>query len=223
MSEDRVRALAQQLWDAVYKIADPSTIDEVPIEKQVDTLQLIACEALSSYPSPVPQVMGIEWPVGEAEVVMYDPRADLMPRREPHKIIDASLWFMGKAEIGERLYTKEQVEEVVRNAVAAEHERCNKIVRAAWGENISLEKMEAATTWHDIETVPTDERLILIGSYNGRDQWCSEVWSTRYLRDQFAKSADGFFMNAPHLEWLPTHWAELPAPPALATASEVEG
>lgn len=52
MSEDRVRALAQKLWDAVYKIADPSTLDEVPEKDRAEKLQLIACEALSAAPRP---------------------------------------------------------------------------------------------------------------------------------------------------------------------------
>lgn len=68
--------------------------------------------------------------------------------------------------------------------------------------------------WQDIATVGERERLIIIGSYNAKGNWCAEVWHTKYLRDQQAKTASGFFMNAPHLEWAPTHFMELPSAPA---------
>lgn len=74
-------------------------------------------------PAPSENVDGaferIEWPVGEAEVVLFDPGRDPIPRRQPYKIIDASLWFMDKAAIGERLYTKAQVEDILRGATPA--------------------------------------------------------------------------------------------------------
>ncbi|SOC43795.1 hypothetical protein SAMN05892877_111233 [Rhizobium subbaraonis] len=69
----------------------------------------------------------------------------------------------------------------------------------------------------------TNERLIIIGSYNARRQWCADIWSTQYLRDQQAKSADGFYMNAPHLKWVPTHFMELPAAPAPQTEGSANG
>lgn len=67
--------------------------------------------------------------------------------------------------------------------------------------------------WQPIDLVGDKERLIIIGSYNAKGLWCAEVWHTQYLRDQQEKSADGFFMNAPHLEWIPTHFMDLPAAP----------
>lgn len=61
-----------------------------------------------------------DWPIGEAEVVIYDPRADIIHNREPRKIIDASLHFMDISEVGDRLYSKAQVEEIVSAALAAQ-------------------------------------------------------------------------------------------------------
>lgn len=82
------------------------------------------------------------------------------------------------------------------------------------------DKLEAALAaqaqdvagWQPIETAPTAERLIIIGSYNAKKQWCAEVWSSDYLRQEQAKSASGFYESAPHLEWIPTHWMPLAAP-----------
>jgi hypothetical protein len=138
----------------------------------------------------------------------------------------------------ERANLMEAIDDAAKNAFEmgehAERLRALDLVKA-WGRGLNGSEylsrsigllfeqikggMSAPESWQDIKTVPTDERLILIGSYNAKGEWCSEVWSTIYLRDQFAKSADGFFMNAPHLEWLPTHWTPLAVPPALAEAA----
>lgn len=81
------------------------------------------------------------------------------------------------------------------------------------GQRIAPAEPAQGKQWQSIELVGDNERLIIIGSYNAKGSWCAEVWHTKYLRDQQAKSADGFFMNAPHLEWVPTHFMELPAAP----------
>lgn len=65
----------------------------------------------------------LEWPVGEAQVTIYDPRGDYLAPRGPHKVIDASLAFFDKAEVGDRLYSREQVEEIVLADRAAQAER----------------------------------------------------------------------------------------------------
>lgn len=45
-------ALTKQLWEALFKIASPSTLFEVPREKQAEALRLIAWRAMSSAPAP---------------------------------------------------------------------------------------------------------------------------------------------------------------------------
>ncbi|QXZ79617.1 hypothetical protein [Rhizobium sp. L51/94] len=45
--------LARQFWHGLHRIADVSTLDDVPIDKQVETLQLIAIEAMSRAPTRV--------------------------------------------------------------------------------------------------------------------------------------------------------------------------
>jgi hypothetical protein len=44
------------------------------------------------------------------------------------------------------LYTGQQLAEVEARAISAERDRCNEIVRAAWGANVSIEGLDRATT-----------------------------------------------------------------------------
>ncbi|MBO9099970.1 MULTISPECIES: hypothetical protein [unclassified Rhizobium] len=44
--------LARQFWNGLHRIADPSTLEEIPVADQVETLQLIATEAMSKAPTP---------------------------------------------------------------------------------------------------------------------------------------------------------------------------
>ncbi|WP_147245563.1 hypothetical protein [Pseudochrobactrum asaccharolyticum] len=90
------------------------------------------------------------------------------------------------------------------------------------GQRIAPAEPAQGEQWQSIELVGDKERLIIIGSYNTKGLWCAEVWHTQYLRDQQAKSADGFFMNAPHLEWVPTHFMELPTAPTTGQANEAD-
>lgn len=53
---------------------------------------------------------------GEGVVVLYDPRGDEYARREPHKIIDASIAFMEGAECGDRLYSTAEVRRILSAA-----------------------------------------------------------------------------------------------------------
>jgi len=74
---------------------------------------------------------------------------------------------------------------------------------------------EGEMGWRPIETAPKDETLIIIGSYNGRSQWCSDIWSGKALADEQAKIANGVYKTSPHLMWEPTHWMPLPASPSM--------
>ncbi len=67
--------------------------------------------------------------------------------------------------------------------------------------------------WQLIETAPTSEGLIIIGSYSGRGKWVGEVWSTSHLAQERTRWAQGFYRDSQHLEWAPTHWMPLPRPP----------
>lgn len=56
-------------------------------------------------------------PIGEAQVLWFDPALRIGP--EPAgKIIDASMAFMAGARLGTKLFSREQVREVVRKAIA---------------------------------------------------------------------------------------------------------
>lgn len=72
-----------------------------------------------------------------------------------------------------------------------------------------------ATTggWQPIETAPKDGEPFIIGSYNAKGQWCSDIWSPVYLAQEFQRIESGFYDNSPHLMWQPTHWTPLPEPP----------
>lgn len=64
-NEERMRALAKQLWDALIKIAQPDTLDGVAEKDQAETLQLIAIEAMSKAPQPKAEPLFWFRPVGE--------------------------------------------------------------------------------------------------------------------------------------------------------------
>ncbi|MGR9441637.1 hypothetical protein [Rhizobium leguminosarum] len=53
-----MRALAGQLWAALIKIAQPDTLEGVAEQDQVEKLQLIAMEAMSTAPAPSSHVAG---------------------------------------------------------------------------------------------------------------------------------------------------------------------
>jgi hypothetical protein len=76
-----------------------------------------------------------------------------------------------------------------------------------------LQKARAGE-WLPIETAPKDGTIFLTGSYNGKGEWCVEVWCGTALADEQAIIARGFFDDCPHLMWDPTHWMPLPEPPA---------
>ena len=50
--------LARQFWNGLHRIADPSTLEEIPAADQVETLQLIAIEAMSKAPTPETNLSG---------------------------------------------------------------------------------------------------------------------------------------------------------------------
>ncbi|MQW24261.1 hypothetical protein GHK69_00940 [Sinorhizobium meliloti] len=71
-------ALTKQLWEALYKIASPSTLFEVPREKQAEALQLIACTAMSTAPAPRAELdwssfvgpkRNVEWKPDDQELI----------------------------------------------------------------------------------------------------------------------------------------------------------
>lgn len=54
-------------------------------------------------------------PIGDAEVLWHDPETDIFPKKAG-KIIDASLAFFDKAQIGDKLYSTRQVKGIQREA-----------------------------------------------------------------------------------------------------------
>lgn len=69
------------------------------------------------------------------------------------------------------------------------------------------------TAWFDIALLPEKEMLVVAGSYNAKGEWCAEVASTAYLRENQKNIADGFFKGSEHLMWAHTHWSYLATPP----------
>lgn len=69
--------------------------------------------------------------------------------------------------------------------------------------------------WKPIETAPTDESIVMVAWPHHRMEggYMFDFWSGRYLEEMRAAIADGAARRSPHLYWLPTHWAPLPAPP----------
>lgn len=65
-------------------------------------------------------------------------------------------------------------------------------------------------TWKQIATAPRDDTLFVVGWYNGKNQWCADVWSGRYLAAEDKKRAEGFYKNSPHLDCDPDYWFDLP-------------
>ncbi len=69
-------------------------------------------------------------------------------------------------------------------------------------------------TWFDIADLPDDDNaLVVAGSFNRDGEWCAEVATPRYLRENQEKIASGFFKGSEHLVWAHTHWIYLATPP----------
>ncbi len=86
----RVRLTGSKHWALMY---------EPPPQTMIDSRQVAEVQAL--FPVPQPAVLAQD-PV--AEVLWYDPQLEIMPRRDGHKIIDASMAWMDHAPIGTKLY-----------------------------------------------------------------------------------------------------------------------
>ncbi len=69
--------------------------------------------------------------------------------------------------------------------------------------------------WFDIADLPDGEMLVIAGSFNSHGEWCAEVASTQYLRENQEKIASGFFRGSEHLMWAHTHWTHMATPPKV--------
>lgn len=71
--------------------------------------------------------------------------------------------------------------------------------------------------WQDIATAPTDWTVFMVtwrhGGWEGG--WAFDFWSGKYLAEMRERIAKGYAKNAPHLYWMPSHWAPLPAGPQV--------
>lgn len=81
----------------------------------------------------------------------------------------------------------------------------------------------ASGFWWPIETHPVDGGPFIVGAYNGRGQWCPDIWSPMYCAEERKRISEGFYKDAPHLLYSPIYWMALATPPAFPAPRQQGG
>jgi hypothetical protein len=71
--------------------------------------------------------------------------------------------------------------------------------------------------WQDIASAPTDWTVFMVAWPHPKMDggYMFDFWSGKHLTEMREAIANGAQKRAPHLYWLPTHWASLPRPPHI--------